>query len=476
MGLTQTYFTAQGHIVTGDTTPVFQERQDLERPDTKSASVPDVARDEVAAILTSAGEAFYAWDVASDALTWSGNVGSILANIDVATIANGRAFAQLLDPENIQTRFDAVMHSAQRDFGTGVPYQVEYCLMLGPEAHNKTWVEDTGRWFAGPEGKPLRAHGVIRIINERHAQQERLAFLSRYDGLTGEMNRWNPTDVLGETLQDAIRFRPSSGFLLVAIDNLARINEAYGFDVADQVIAAVAKRIRSRMRGGDTLGRFSGNKFGVVLRECTPDDMAIAADRLLAGVRDEVVKTSNAMVAVTATIGGVAAPRHALTVPEMLARAQEALDAAKTKRKGSFFAYRPNPEREETRRGNARATDEIVSALNERRILLAFEPVVAARSRKPAFYECLMRIRRADASLLAAGDIIPVAENLGLIRLIDHRVVELVVAALAAAPELKVSLNVSPASTMDPDWWDAFAAQMRRYPGMAERIVIRSPK
>src|SRR5262249_57733649 len=118
-----------------------------------------------------------------------------------------------------------------------------------------------------------------------------------------------------------IRFRTSCGFLLVAIDNLARINEAYGFDVADEVIAAVAKRIRSRMRGGDTLGRFSGNKFGVVLRECTPDDMAIAADRLLAVVRDDVVKTSKAVVAVTATIGGVAGPRHAPPVAGIAAPA-----------------------------------------------------------------------------------------------------------------------------------------------------------
>ena len=58
---------------------------------------------------------------------------------------------------------------------------------------------------------------------------------------------------------------------------------SYGFDVADQVIGAVAKRLRSRMRGKDTLGRFSGNKFGLVLRDCTPDDMAIAAERLLTG-------------------------------------------------------------------------------------------------------------------------------------------------------------------------------------------------
>src|SRR5262249_42303229 len=162
---------------------------------------------------------------------------------------------------------DAVMHSIHRDDGHGVPYQVEYCLLLGPEPHHKTWIEDTGRWFAGSDGRPARAHGVIRVINERHAQQERLAFLSRYDGLTGEMTRWHLTEVLDEVLEDAIRFRSSCGFLLVAIDNLARINEAYGFDAADEVIAVVAKRIRLKMRGGDSLGRFSGNKFGVVLKD-----------------------------------------------------------------------------------------------------------------------------------------------------------------------------------------------------------------
>ena len=97
------------------------------------------------------------------------------------------------------------------------------------------------------------------------------------------------------------------------------------------MIAAVAKRLRSRMRGKDTLGRFSGNKFGLVLRDCTPDDMAVAAERMLAGIRDEMVPTTAGPVAVTVTIGGVTAPRHARSVAEVLARAQESLDGAKTR-------------------------------------------------------------------------------------------------------------------------------------------------
>jgi diguanylate cyclase (GGDEF)-like protein len=437
-----------------------------------AGSAPLVPPHQSASIVASIGEATYDWDIASDVLAWSANAASILRAQDSAAIATGRRYAQLLAADNVRTRFDAVMRSADRDEGGGVPYQIEYGLVVDADPAKKTWVEDMGRWFAGGDGRPARAHGVIRVIDERHAQQERLAFLSRYDALTGEMNRWRLTEILDEALQDAIRCRSSCGFLLVAVDNLARINEAYGYDVADEVIAVVAQRIRAKMRGGDALGRFSGNQFGVVLKNCTPEDMATAADRLLAEVRDEVVQTSIAPVAVTATIGGVAAPRHARTVHEILARTQESLDTAKARRRGSFSAYRPSIEREAMRRENVRATDEIVAALNERRILLAFEPVVETVSRKPAFYECLMRIRRSDGTILAAGDIIPVAERLGLVRLIDYRVVELVVAELLAMPDLKVSLNVSPASIIDPDWWSSFAAQMRRHPGIAQRIAI----
>ena len=124
------------------------------------------------------------------------------------------------------------------------------------------------------------------------------------------------------------------------------------------------------------------------------------------------------------------------------------------------------------RRENARATDKIVTALNERRILLAFEPVVATATRELAFYECLMRIRRADGSVVPASAVIPIAEQLGLVRLIDHRVIELVAAELGAAPFLQASVNVSPDSITDPDWWSALGAQLRARPGVAQRMML----
>ena len=146
------------------------------------------------------------------------------------------------------------------------------------------------------------------------------------------------------------------------------------------------------------------------------------------------------------------APRKRSTAPRAAAPDRSAL-------------WKPNVERDAQRRVNIRVTDEIVTALNERRIVVAFEPVVEARSREPAFYECLVRMEQDDGQVLLAPDIVPVAERLGLIRLVDHRVLELAVAELAASPKVQLSLNISPDTTMDPDWWARIESLMRAHPG-----------
>jgi diguanylate cyclase (GGDEF)-like protein len=431
---------------------------------------PAIAGLNTSQILRSAGEAAYEWQIDNDVLTWSANASDVVG-VDVKQVDTGRAWAQHIDPHSGHSRFDTIHRSGQRDDGTGVAYHVSYALR-GPDGERKTWVEDSGRWFGGPDGTPQRAEGVVRVITEQHEREIALERLAYYDLLTGEMNRARLVETLTAILDESIRFRSSCGFLLVAIDNLGHLNEAYGFALADETIAQVAKRIRTQMRGADYLGVFSGNKFGLILKDCTPDDLTIAADRLLASVRNDTIPTSAGPIAVTITIGGVTAPRHARTVEEILWRAQDALDQARSRRHGSFMAYKPDIRREEQRQHNLRATDEIIAALNERRIGLAYEPIVHAASRKVMFYEGLMRVTRADGSMAHANEIIPVAERVGLVRLLDHRVMQNVIGEMRTAPNLKVSVNVSPSSTNDPSWWNGLAAVLRAHPGCAERLTI----
>jgi len=421
-------------------------------------------------ILASLGQAAFVWDIATDAIVWSDQANAVFSDIPAAALASGAEFSKLIEPAR-SIRSDALLGSAPAQRDEGAPYRIEYGVRSST-SEPVLWIEETGCWFAGPDGRPARAQGIVRINNERHARDEQLLKLSRHDPLTGELNRTHLIAALAEAIEEAARFRTSSAFMLIGIDHLARINDAFGFDVADAVISETAQRIRSRLRGGDVLGRFSGNKFGLILKNCTLDDMNIAAERFLAQIRDEVVPTQSGPVSVTASIGAVTVPRHARNANEAINRAHETLDMAKRRRSGSFSVWRPNVERDAQRRVNIRVTDEIVTALNERRIVMAFEPVVETRSRNSAFYECLIRMEQDDGQVLLAPDIVPVAERLGLIRLVDHRVLELVVAELAASPNVRLSLNISPDTTMDPDWWASIESLMRAHPGVAERLIV----
>jgi diguanylate cyclase (GGDEF)-like protein len=435
----------------------------------RNEAIVTPAAPQASAILACLGQAAFVWDLASDTMAWSDHLASVFPDIAPERFASGSEFAKLIEPAgSIRT---AALTAPATHRGEGVAYRIEYGVRAST-SHPLLWIEESGCWFAGADGKPARVQGIVRLDNERHAREEQLLKLSRHDPLTGELNRTHLIAALAEAIEEAMRFRSSFAFMLIGIDHLARINDAFGFDVADQVICDVAKRIRARLRGGDVLGRFSGNKFGLVLKNCTVEDMNVAAERFLAAIRDEVVPTRSGPVSVTASIGAVSAPRYARNADEAINRAQESLDTAKRRRAGSFLIWRPNVERDAQRRVNIRVTDEIVTALNERRIVMAFEPVVNARTRETAFHECLVRMQQDDGQFLLAPDIVPVAEKLGLIRLVDHRVLELVVAELAAAPTAELSLNISPDTTMDPDWWSSIESLMRAHPGVAERLIV----
>jgi diguanylate cyclase (GGDEF)-like protein len=421
-------------------------------------------------ILAFLGQAVFLWDITSDAIVWGEQVNSVFPGIPPERLSTGAEFARLIEPSQ-SLRTAALAQSPAVHGADGTPYRVEYGVRMSA-SDPVVWIEETGRWFAGPDGRPVRAIGSVRINNERHARDEELARLARLDPLTGELNRTHLIAALAEAIEESTRFRSASAFMLVGIDHLARVNDAFGFDVADAVILEVAKRIRARLRGGDVLGRFSGNKFGLILKNCTVDDMNVAAERFLAGIRDEVVPTKSGPVSVTASIGAVSVPRYTRNTDEAINRAHETLDAAKRRRAGSFGTWRPNAQRDAQRRVNIRVTDEIVTALNDRRIVLAYEPVVSAATRDGAFYECLVRMEQGDGRTLLAPDIVPVAERLGLIRLVDHRVLELVVAELAASPDVRLSLNISPDTTMDPDWWASIESLMQAHPGVAERLIV----
>ena len=192
-----------------------------------------------------------------------------------ARLGTGRALPSLLDADNFTSRYDTVMRTVGTDEGEGVPFQIEY--LFRPDGRNgrpRYWLEDSGRWYAGADGRPAEAFGIVRRIDDRHSRDQHLSFLGNCDPLTGMMNRGRMAEALGEAIA-ACRARrqfraPSSS---PRINNLAVVNDAYGFEVADEVIIAVGRRLRQVVRTGDPIARYSGSKFGIILNNCGEEDL-----------------------------------------------------------------------------------------------------------------------------------------------------------------------------------------------------------
>lgn len=428
---------------------------------------------ELGTILTSIGEAAYLWDIETDRICWSESGPALLQVSGHEVISTGSKIGRLFKKKFPNSLHRTIMNSTEVDNGDGVAYETEYPLMPNGRSDSKMlWLSDTGRWFAGPDGKPKQAHGLIRIVTERHEREQNLAYLSRTDELTGQMNRSTLSETLDDTLESAIRCRTGCAFLIVAIDNLAVLNDSYGFDKADEVIREVGKRLQRRLRGGDKIGRFSGNKFGIVLANCLEPDMAVATKRLMSAVRDLPIETSAGPISVTISTGGVVLPRYANTAQKAMICAQEALNAAKADHRDSFVNFSQSNHKEVTRKKNIQIADKIISALNEGRVKLHYQPIVSSVTEQPEFYECLVRIMTPDGKLAGAGAFIPTAEKLGLMRLIDHRVLDLATASLVEYPDVNLAINISAATAMDIEWLDHLRAHVQLNPDIARRMIV----
>jgi EAL domain-containing protein (putative c-di-GMP-specific phosphodiesterase class I) len=104
--------------------------------------------------------------------------------------------------------------------------------------------------------------------------------------------------------------------------------------------------------------------------------------------------------------------------------------------------------------------------------MLALQPIVTSRSREPELYECLLRMKRLDGSIASASEFIHVAEQFGLAKLIDHRVLELAVDLLRSIPRVKLALNVSAATAADPHWLSCLEAFTGKDRSLTERLTI----
>jgi diguanylate cyclase (GGDEF)-like protein len=434
----------------------LQKREDVPRLD----RLEDELRLRLAA--QAAGAAAFDWDVATGRIRWDGATEILPLHLDTTRAQN---FLDGIAPEG---RADLLALVDARDTGSAAFLtDIEIASAMG--AVTLTMV---GTRVAGENGTTARLIGLMRDTTERVREVRRLSYLATRDELTGHLNRNALREELSQTIESAKDEGRNCAFLVASIDRLAMINDGFGFDAGEEVIMGVGERLARTLRGSDIIGRIAGNKFGVILKNCREREIAVVATRLRTSVRANGIETRSGMVAATCSVGAVWLPQAASTSQEAMLRAEQALDKARANGRDGFAVYQPSPSRETQRLRMMQISDEVMAALKENRLKLAYQPIIHARSRKVSHYECLLRMVKPDGSILTAGHFVPAAEQMGIVHLVDRFALEATIAQLKARPQITLGVNVSGTAASDPVWLQSFVDYVRAEKTVASRLIV----
>ncbi|MEM9121745.1 MAG: GGDEF domain-containing phosphodiesterase [Pseudomonadota bacterium] len=238
------------------------------------------------------------------------------------------------------------------------------------------------------------------------------------------------------------------------------------------MIISVGQRLRAQLKPEDSVGRVAGNKFGLVLRDVCAVQVDEMCNHFLTTVGRSVIRTKAGPVSATVSIGAVCLPSGARSKKEAVACAEHALTEAKHQGRGCFQKAASSEDTYSERQRNIAIADNIVAALNEKRLHLAYQTIVAAGGFEPVFHEALIRLVHRDGHVAAAGEFIPAAEQLGMIRLLDRRTLELVVTELHQYGSLQLSMNVSAMTATDPSWADYMIGFLRDNQAICPRLIV----
>jgi EAL domain-containing protein (putative c-di-GMP-specific phosphodiesterase class I) len=210
----------------------------------------------------------------------------------------------------------------------------------------------------------------------------------------------------------------------------------------------------------------------LIMLNCGPGALRIAAERFIKAVRETTIKTATGGLTATISLGGVIVPDQAKSVQDAVNFSLRALDVAKARRFDCFVAHEPSPSSETNRLRNKSIAEGVIAALDEHRMRLVLQPMIGAKTGRPELYEALLRMERRDGSLVSAGEFVPIAEQLGLSRLIDRRTLELTVDLLQRHPGLEISVNVSGLTCSDLEWLAALRRMTNERPDILRRLIV----
>jgi len=328
------------------------------------------------------------------------------------------------------------------------------------------------------EGRALPDRIVVTLtfvdVTERRQAEERIAYLARFDVLTGLPNRNRFEENLDEALARYRASGESCAVLFFDLDRFKGVNDTLGHEYGDRLLTAVARRLQEVVRSrpeGDVLARFGGDEYAVLMSGPVSEAEAGAlAERLIAVVSEPFDLDEHRLIVGLSV--GIAMPRRAETVAGTLMKnADAALNRAKA---AGGNGYRLFDESIETAiRARRELEVELWDAFDRGEFEVFYQPQVSLSDRRIVGVEALVRWRHPERDYVSPAEFVPVAEAVGLIAPLGLWVLERACAEVARWPvPVKLAVNLSPVQFVKGDLAASVEAALASSGLPAERLGL----
>tara|TARA_B100000029_G_scaffold19785_3_gene19965 strand:+ start:8683 stop:11040 length:2358 start_codon:yes stop_codon:yes gene_type:complete len=313
------------------------------------------------------------------------------------------------------------------------------------------WLELSGTPILGEKGEYLGYRGVGSDVTEQRKSSEKIAYLARYDTLTGLPNRLMLHEALGEAMEEARDMRRRCAFVMIDLDRFKAVNDSLGHQIGDRLLEQVSGRLAEIAGENELCGRLGGDEFGIVVRDACDFGAVDSLARKVIERLSQPYEVDAHTLFVGASAGSALAPRDGKTVEDLMRNADLALYRAKDGGRGVHFPYEPSLHADAEERRQLEFS--LRKALEKDELLLNFQPVVDAKTEQVVSFEALIRWQSEEHGLVSPGKFIPLAEDTRLIVPIGTWVLKQACKEAMAWPgHVKVNVNVSPEQLVEPDF------------------------
>ncbi len=353
----------------------------------------------------------------------------------------GRSLCEFVHPEDFDVVRAAFAEATEAKTLPTVIYRARHV------DQRYVWFETTMRLMklaTGEETKKILC--ISRDISDRKRMEQRLHELARTDHLTTLPNRFLLNERFAGGLAQARREGSMLAMLMIDIDRFKNINDTLGHGMGDSLLKLVGSKLKSCIRECDTLARWGGDEFVLLLPGLQDSATAVTvAQRCLSALKEPFAIDGQALH-ITVSVGISVSPDASAEAETLLKNADTAMYKAKARGGDCFIMY--SAEMSAGARSRLSMENALFHAIERNELLLHYQPLISAKTGRLAGVEALLRWQHPDHGLVSPGQFIPIAEETGLIDAIGEWVLRTACTQMNAwygtgLPRIPISVNLS---------------------------------